>query len=374
VQLAGDVAFNAANGRSGFDVSQQGTLIYFQAPSGTLSGRARVQANWQFGWHDRSGRLLSVAGEPGSYGDIDLSPDERLIAVTRQDPGAASSDIWVIDWRRGVSTKLTLDPADDLNPVWSPDSARVAFTSFRKGNADVFVKNANGVGPETPLLDSTVDEFVEDWSKDGRHLIYKLAEGEFEDLYVLPFDADGKPGKPFPVVQGPFHKDEPQFSYDGQWLAYGSDESGVFEVYVVSFPALDQKIKVSDSGGGRPRWRRDSKELFYIKLQTGTMAVDFKPGPKLDAGAPHELFPNPGFTSADPTRHLWSVSPDGQRVLMRTLAAASTGVTPTVPANFAPAQSGPPTVVATPVAAPAAPASNGLTVVRHWTAAIRKAK
>jgi serine/threonine protein kinase/Tol biopolymer transport system component len=376
VQLAGEVAFNATNGRGAFAVSQQGTLTYFQAPAGTLSGRARATANWQFGWHDRSGRLLNVAGEPGSYGDMDLSPDGRLIAVTRQDPGAPGSDIWVLDWQRGVSTKLTLDPSDDLNPVWSPDGARVAFTTFRKGNADVFVKNANGVGPETPILDSTADEFVEDWSKDGRHLIYKLAEGEFEDLYVLPFDAEGKPGKPFPVIQGPFHKDEPQFSYDGKWLAYGSDESGVYEIYVTSFPALDQKIKVSDGGGGRPRWRRDSKELFYLPLLPavqGVKAVDFMASPRLDAGAPRELFPLTGFGQADPTRHLWSVAPDGQRILMRTLAIAGAGVTPTVPSNFVPAQSSPPAAVTVPVLPPANPASNGLTVVRHWTAAVRRA-
>jgi hypothetical protein len=239
------------------------------------------------------------------------------------------------------------------------------------------VKNANGVGPETPLLESTSDEFVEDWSEDGRYLIYKLSQGEFEDLYVLPFDADGKPGKPFPAVQGPYQKDEPQFSYDGKWLAYGSDESGVFEIYVTSFPALDQKIKVSDGGGGRPRWRRDSKELFYIPLvPVATMVVELKPGAKLDAGAPRQLFPLTGFGAADPTRHLWSVTADGQRMLMRTLAAGGLGLVPTVPSNFVPTPTQ--TGTAVPVAAaslpvPAAPASNGLTVIRHWTAAFRKA-
>ncbi|MGQ0733308.1 MAG: protein kinase domain-containing protein [Acidobacteriota bacterium] len=368
VQIAGDVAFNGTNGRGAFHVSQQGTLIYFQSAGGA-AGQAQVTPNWQFGWHDRTGRLLTVAGEPGSYGDMDLSPDGKLIAVTRQDEGATAADIWVIDWQRGVSTKLTLDPADDINPVWSPDGTRIAFTTYRKGNADVFVKNANGVGPETPLLESAADEFVEDWSKDGRYLAYKLVQGEFEDLYVLPFDADDKPGKPFPVVQGPFHKDEPQFSYDGRWLAYGSDESGRFEVYVTSFPALDQKLKVSDGGGGRPRWRRDSKEIFYMRLQSGVMAVDFLPGPKIDAGVPHLLYASSAL-NAVPTRHLWSVAPDGQRILMRTFAATGLGLVPTVPAVFAPAGQTAPAPGANPGGA-SAPANNGLTVIRHWTAAFR---
>ena len=165
----------------------------------------------------------------------------------------------------------------------------MAFTSFRKGNADIFVKNANGVGLETPIIESTFDEYVEDWSKDGQYLAYKQVQGEFEDLYVVALGADGKPGKPFPVVQGPFHKDEPQFSYDGKWLAYGSDESGRFEVYVTSFPELDQKIKVSNEGGGRPRWRKDSKEIYYMRISSGVMAVDFTPGPKIEAGIPHLL-------------------------------------------------------------------------------------
>jgi hypothetical protein len=265
-----------------------------------------------------------------------------------------------------------------MNPVWDGAGKRIAFTSFRKGNADVFVKNANGVGPETPLLDSPIDEYVEDWSKDGKYLVYKQAQGETEDLYVLPFDADGKPGKPFPVVQGPYHKDEPQFSYDGKWLAYGSDESGRFEVYVTSFPELDQKIKVSNEGGGRPRWRRDSKEIFYMRIQSGVMAADFTPGPKIEAGIPHLLYSNNAPGGADPRRHLFDASPDGQRFFARTassIAGGVSGTVPTAPPNFL---TGVPALAAATVGQAGAPsanvaASNGLTVIRNWTSAVRKA-
>jgi WD40 repeat protein len=371
VQIAGDVGFSVSNGRGSFAVSSRGTLIYFNTMAGAVGGgRARATPNWQFGWHDRLGRLLTVAGDPGTYGDMDLSPDGKLIAVTKQDASAAGADVWVIDWQRGVSTKLTLDAGDDMNPVWSPDGARIAFTSFRNGSADIFVKNANGVGAETALLASAADEFVEDWSKDGRYLVYRLGQGEFEDLYILPFDTDGNAGTPFPIVEGKYNKEEPQFSYDGKWLAYGSNESGTFEIYVTSFPAVDQKLKISNGGGGRPRWRRDSRELFYMRLQSGVMAADFTPGPKIAAGTPHLLYTS-GATGADPTRHLWSVAPDGQRILMRTFAGTG-GVLPTAPATFVQSQDAGPGVFQT-VVAPAAPASNGLTVVRHWTAAFRKA-
>ena len=103
----------------------------------------------------------------------------------------------------------------------------------------MYVKNANGVGAETPLLDSSSNESVEDWSKDGKYIAYKLGQEAFEDIYVLPMSGDKKP---IPVVTGPYRKDEPQFSYDGKWLAYTSNESGTFEVYVISFPAGDQKL------------------------------------------------------------------------------------------------------------------------------------
>jgi dipeptidyl aminopeptidase/acylaminoacyl peptidase len=289
----------------------------------------------------------------------------------------------VMDTQRGVSTKLTLDPADDMNPVWSGDGKRVAFTTFRKGSADILVKNANGVGPETPLLESASDEFVEDWSRDGRYLVYKHGQGEFEDLYALPFEADGKPGKPFPVVQGPYRKDEPQFSYDGKWLAYASDESGRFEVYVVSFPELDQKIKVSNEGGGRPRWRGDSREIYYMRIRSGVMAADFVPGPKIEAGIPQLLYTTNAPGGADPTRHLFDVSADGRRIFQRTVAsiagantpAGGGGGVPTVPANFTASQQGDAAAgqAATPPLNPNTAVANGLTAIRHWTTTVRKA-
>jgi serine/threonine protein kinase/Tol biopolymer transport system component len=376
-QITGDVAGNLANGRGFFQISSDGTLLYFQgAPGSAGTGRAAVTANWQFGWHSRAGALLRTAGDSGPHGDADVSPDEKLIAVTRQEPGAPGADIWIMDTQRGVSTKLTIDPGDDMNPVWAPDARRIAFTSFRKGNADIYVKNANGVGPETPIVESTFDEYVEDWSKDGRYIVYKQGQGEFEDLFAVPLDADGKAGKPFPVVQGPFRKDEPQFSYDGKWLAYGSDESGRFEVYVTSFPELDQKIKVSNEGGGRPRWRKDSREIYYMRMASGVMAADFTPGPKIEAGVPHLLYSNNAPGGADPTRHLFDVSPDGQRFFARTassIAGGVTGTVPTAPPNFVTGNQ-----AAAPTGQFAAPnpnlaAANGLTVIRNWTTTVRKA-
>lgn len=374
VHIADQLVFSGANGRGHFDVSQNGVLLYFQSggagAGGGTAGRAQIPAqNVVFGWSDRTGKQLGPAGEQGAYGDIDLSPDGRFIAVTRQDT-APGADIWVIDWERaGVPTRLTLDPADDINPVWSPTGDRIAFTTYRKGNADVYVKNANGVGAETPLLESSSNEFVEDWSKDGKYIAYKLGQDAFEDLYVLPLSGDDK--KPIPVVTGPFRKDEPQFSYDGKWLAYTSNESGgTFEVYVISFPALDQKLRISAiGGGGQPRWRKDGREIYYKAPDDSVMAVEIKPGPRIEAGIPRRLFGVPSMQSSrDPIRHQWSVRPDGQRFLFRYANGSGAlqggpGGTSTIP-FFAVAQGNQPAVAQ----GGQAFVSSGLTVIRGWTA------
>lgn len=162
---------------------------------------------------------------------------------------------------RDVATRLTFDTAQTEIPVWSPDGLTVAYSSNSKGNMDIFTMKSSGVGQITTLLDSDVGQFVDSWSRDGRYLAYASQAGN--DLYVLPLFGDRKP---FPVVQSPGRQDEPHFSPDGKWLAYHSNESGVTQVYVISFPAGDQKRQISTTGGGQPRWRRDGKELFYLGL------------------------------------------------------------------------------------------------------------
>ncbi len=375
VQVAGDVAFNPANGRASFDVSQSGALIFVQGAGGP-TGRGDVNNGSVFGWRDRTGKTLAQAGDQGSYGDVDVSSDGTRIAFTRQDPGASGADIWVTDWQRNVTQKLTLDAADDINPVWSPDGQWIAFTSFRNGNADVFVRRSNGDGQDMPLLDSPRDESVEDWSKDGSHIVYKLGQDGYEDLYVLPLDADLKPGEPSAVVEGRFRKDEPQFSYDGKWLAYISDESGTFQVYVITFPGLTGKHQVTlPDGGGQPRWREDGKELYYRKFDGSVMAVDMTLGATAVSGIPRQLFGTPpSNTSRDPVRHMWWASPDGQRFLTRLVNGSGTtggnqggqGSAARAATNFLTTATGP-----APAAQPAALA-DGLTVVLGWPAAFAR--
>jgi hypothetical protein len=387
VNIADDVSTSPANGRGNFDVSQTGALLYFQGAGAPTAGGYIMAPNVQWGWVDQSGNLLEPAGEQGPYGDMDLSPDGRLIAVTKQDGESPGADIWVIDWQRaGVAARLTLDPADDINPVWAPDGKHIAFTSFRKGNADIFViEHGSGVGREIPLLESESDEIVEDWSKDGKYIAYLTGRDNFKDIYALPL-ADGKPvpdKEPFPVVQGQFQKDEPQFSYDGKLLAYTSDrtEPGTFQVYVRTFPAGDQEIAITVDGGGQPRWRKDGKELYYRSPDQSIMAVEIKAGARLEADIPRLLFfaPLRVMQATNPTRHVLAASPDGGRFLLRIppgMASTGGGNNTAVPEL-------PPMVSATgqaPIAAAVRSLSNfsristGLTVIQNWTSAFGKAE
>ena len=371
-QLIGEVSL-AANGLGKFSVSQTGALIYFQGqPGASTNGRGRV-ANSQFGWIDRGGGRAGAALDPGQYGDMDLSPDGRLIAVTRQEAGAAAADIWVFDWAKRVPQKITNDPVDAIDPVWSPDGLRVAFTSYRKGNADIYVTNANGVGAETPLLESAANESIEDWSRDGRFIAFEFGKDAFQDIYALPIE-NGKPGKPFPVVEGRYQKNEPQFSKDGKWLAYTADqnEPGKFQVYVVSFPVPNRKLQVSTDGGGQARWSWDGKRIFYRTPDNRMASVDMTLGDTLQAGPPVVIAAAATThpTAADLTRHMFSVGADGQFLVRIPVGAATVGATggagPLVPITITPAGGG------AVIGAQRGPVTSGLTAILHWTSLLKK--
>jgi Tol biopolymer transport system component len=367
VQIASEVASDP-RGRGLFDVSQAGALIYFQGTGGGgPTGRGGISPT-QFGFVDRVGGRVEVAVQSGPYGDMDLSPDGKWIAVTKQEPGASTAAVWVFDWQKVKSFRLTADQSDNLNPVWSPDGKQIAFTSYRKGNADIYVKNAQNVGDEIPLIQSPINESVKDWSKDGKYIAFECGQDEFQDICAVALDAEGKPGKPITVVQGHFHKNEPQFSYDGKWIAYTSDANdGRYEVFVQSFPAGDLKQQISTEGGGQPRWRRDGKEMYYRTLDNRLMAVDIALGTKIEPGVPRFLFnsTSTNSTTMDPTRHMWAALPDGQRFLTRVATGvrnggAGTQVSPsfTPPGQAAGGRSGPGTVF------------SGLTVLLHWPSAL----
>ena len=255
----------------------------------------------------------SITSNSGIYlGSLDSKEKTKLLTglstAVYADPGYLFF-LWLIDWERNVPTRLTFDPAGASDIAWSPDGLQVGYSSVRKGNADIFTKNASGVGEEVLIQGTMEDEWIEDWSRDGRYIAY--GSGISVDLCVLPLFGDRKP---LPIVLSPASQDEPHFSFDGKWLAYGSNESGTWEIFVTNFPAADQRHQISTNGGGQPRWREDGKELHYLALDGKMMVVDIRTNTKIESGIPRALFDT--NLSVDPFRDQYAVTPDGQRFLL----------------------------------------------------------
>jgi Tol biopolymer transport system component len=302
VPIAEQVSYNSGNRRAAFTVSENGLLAYL---SGIATGFGGPLA-----WLDSSGKPM---GAPfgTNYFEPRPSPDGKRVAVYIFDLQASNGDIWIHDLVRGVSTRFTFDPAADRMPVWSPDGSRIVFASNRKGPFDLYQKDSSGAGTETPLLETPSSKTPTDWSFDGRFLAYDDLDPKGKsksDIWILPLFGDRKP---FAFVHTEFDESDAHFSPDGRWIAYASNESRRGEVYVVPFspPQTGQaqgapaavaggKWQISTTGGLRPRWSKDGKELFYMGADSRLMAVEIRSkGSSLEIGAPRPLFaaPQPPF-------------------------------------------------------------------------------
>jgi Tol biopolymer transport system component len=209
-----------------------------------------------------------------------------------------------------------------VNPIWSPDGSRIVFGSTRNGPTNLYVKPASGRGNEEPLLKTSQAKFPTDWSSDGKLLLYMETNAKSKwDVWILPLEGDRTPR---PFSQGDFDKVDAKLSPDGKWIAYSSDESGQPQIYVQPFPGGGGKYQISTGGGGNPRWRRDGKELFYIRGDGKLMAVEVKAGSTFETGAAKPLFDTPvrfvaSLLLVDP----YAVSRDGQRFLTNDFAETS---------------------------------------------------
>ena len=314
-----------------FSVSENGTLVY--APPG--AGTSAVQLVW---W-DRAGKQVGPFVPPGTYDDFRLAPDERRIVFANSSSG--NRDGWILDSVRGVTSRLTFDSAVDDPPMWSPDGLRVVWASNRNGAFDLYVKSANGTGPEELLVRMGAPAgWPEDWSRDGRFIIYEIPGTKTgQDLWIAPQPVQGESGdrKPFPYLQTEFDERHGRFSLDGRWVAYSSNESGRDEVYVQSFPVPGAKFPISAGGGMEPQWRKDGTELFYISEDRTLMAVPVKlassASEPLQVGQEKPLFSVPVVDTFIVGRS-YEVSNDGQRFLLRAPGSGETAPSLTVVLNW----------------------------------------
>ena len=282
-----------------FSTAGNGTLVYQPESAGE---------NWQHTWLDRKGTTVSTVGAPGNIGDaLSLSPDDERVAHQRRE--GHTEDLWLLDVRRGVSTRFTTNATANWAPRWAPDSSRIAFASSQGGPAGVFLRSLVGAGPEELVVRPGAPA---DWSRDGRFVLFELGQ----DLWALPDLRSAAERSPIQLTRTPFREANVRFSPDGRWVAYASDESGRDEVYIQTFevsgsvPSLGAaRVQISSAGATRPEWRGDGRELFYVSEDRQMMAVDIAGGQTPNVGTPRALFPMPSDT--------WDVTRDGQRFLFR---------------------------------------------------------
>ena len=280
--VADDVEAFGESGPTGyaaFSVSTDGTLAY----------RSHDNTDVQFVMFDRSSRQSTTLGVPGNYSEPCLSPDSKQIVFAKNASQQQSGDIWLFDIARNTPSRFSFSNSHELCPLWSPDGSRIVFTSDRSGREDLYLKNSTGIGNKELLLQTGSPLFADDWSRDGRYIIYESNGSKTKfDLWILPITGDRKP---YPFLQTDFNETHSQFSPDGRWVAYVSDESGRAEVYIRSFTASGGKWQISSGGGDQPQWRQDGKELFYLSPAKRLMAVSINTiaGPAIEAGIPVQL-------------------------------------------------------------------------------------
>ena len=303
--IAEDVGIFGNNNAAAFSVSDSGVLAY---STGGLSGGFQ---SVEMAWMDRTGKRLGVVGQPGRISSAKLSPDEKRIMFGLYNVGGDASDLWLLDVARGVPSRFTFRIGLSGLGIWSPDGSSLVFETDNRG---IYRKPANGAGKEELLLASGINTRPLDWSSDGKFVVYQSYGGATgTDLWLLPMEGDHKP---LPYLQTPFNEGDAQFSPDGRWMAYASNESGQPQVYVQSIPASGAKWQISPAGGDQPRWRRDGKELFYISADQKLMVVAVKSGTTFEASAPQSLFELDPLVAPISGRFTYQPTAHGQRFLI----------------------------------------------------------
>ena len=292
--------------RGMFSVSAAGRLAY--------SRTARTPS--ALTWLDRQGKVLGTAGEPGVYFNLDLSPDERQVAVSQMTEigGKSQVDIWLIELATGRASRLTDDLRWDFDPAWSPDGKFVVFNSSPdlRNEHSLFIRPAHGSGEQDSLVKSDGAILAApDWSRGDRVVVYtKRTSASDSDLWTVPLAGDRKPAA---FLETTYIEAGGVFSPDGQWIAYESNVSGRNEVYVRPFPVQPGQYPISRDGGWAPRWRGDGKELFFLSLDGTLMAAGIDTTRSFVPSLPQRLF----TTELRPgSFHPYAVTRDGQRFLI----------------------------------------------------------
>jgi len=272
--------------------------------------RDRTLGELQLAWYNRAGTRQESVGEPGLYSYMNAAPDARRLAVHRSDPETRTPDIWSLELTNGILTRVT--SSGGAFPIMSPDGREVVFSSDREVKPGLYRKKIGGTAEEL-LLESNELPVAQHWLRDGS-ILFSLevphtvpAKGDF---YLLPMSGARKPVLLFETA---FAKRSARVSSDGRWVAYQSDASGRWEVYLAAFPSFTENRQVSVGGGCQPVWREDDKELFYLSLAGKLMSIDVRSAKMGETSVPRMLFQVP--FQVDERGRQYSVSGDGDMFL-----------------------------------------------------------
>ncbi len=295
VPVVQNVAQESTPAPAQYSVSATGSLVY--VPGSAQSFQSKLA------WVSRNGTEQPLPAPAGNYSNPRLSPDGRHVALD------SGGQIWIYDIARDTLTRLTFTGGLNIFPTWTPDGKRIAFSSNRQGALNLYWQRADGSGGLERLTISAHLQFPLSWSPNGQLLGFQEVDSE-GTIWVLRL-SDRRTRS---FLQATAYEGAPQFSPDGRWMAYVSNESGRFEVYVQPYPGPGGKYQISTDGGSEPVWNRNGRELFY-RNGDKMMAVEIATEPSFSAGNPKMLFEG-SYVRTSLTFPDFDVSPDGQRFLM----------------------------------------------------------
>jgi eukaryotic-like serine/threonine-protein kinase len=304
--LASEVGFQPSTYWAAIAVSTNGTLIYNTGVGAALSVLT---------WMDRSGKDLGRIGEAAVVANPTLSPDGSRVAVDVADLKANNVDIWLESTTGASNARFTFDPAEEVAAVWSRDGSTISYRAISAEGAVIMTKRGNGLEPEKRIMrGNAVDDLIPNsWFPDGREILSTKQAPSHSYLVKVPIAG----GEVVPLLADKSNQTNGQISPDGKWVAYASDESGAWEIYVTSFPGVAGKWQVSRGGGTEPRWRGDGKEIFYIAPSGMLMAVPVDGETVFATGTPMPLFQIRGRAQISSTDvFTYDVTKDGNRFLV----------------------------------------------------------
>lgn len=305
--VANIVGFQPSTAWTALTVAQNGTVIYNTGVGAALSALT---------WIDRSGKELGRIGNPAIMANPTLSPDDTRVAIDISDQKANNVDLWIESTTGAANSRFTFEPAKEVVGVWSRDGRTVAYRSDDDGSS-LYLKAATGLERERKrftMSHGTMDDLVPNsWSLDDREILFTRQGTSGEHLELLPVAG----GEPTRFLTGKASETNGQISADGKWVAYASNESGNWEIYVTSFPGAAGKWQVSRGGGTEPRWRGDDKEIFYIAPDGMLIAVPVTGENIFATGTPVPLFQIHGRAPISSTDvFTYDVAKDGKRFLV----------------------------------------------------------